>query len=151
MKNTTGFAIVGIAIVGIGAAVMSGVFNPQFADGGVDVRATRCEDIGSARVAISNEREERKLAAQNSHAEKMDVISDAYWEQNQKLEAEISPRTRDSMKRSLMNASKRRKSITIVWSRHESRSFIQIKKLRVKQRSQQERKPTSLTVRGKKQ
>ncbi len=88
MKNTTGFAIVGIAIVGIGAAVMSGVFNPQFADGGVDVRATRCEDIGSARVAISNEREERKLVARNSHAEKMDAISDAYWEQNQKLEAD---------------------------------------------------------------
>jgi len=83
-----GLSIAGIAVIGAGVAYMSGAFSPQFSDGGVDVRNTRCQDIGSARVAISNELEARKVRAQENHATVRETISDAYWQQNQKLEAE---------------------------------------------------------------
>lgn len=88
-KNMSGktIGVVGVlATLGIIVAALGGVFNPQFSDGGIDVRNTRCEELASARVAISNEREERKLEAQNANEKERDEISDAYWEQNQKLE-----------------------------------------------------------------
>ena len=79
--------VAGLAAVGLIAAVMSGVFNPQFSDGGLDVRKTRCEDLASARQAIANELEERKLAAQEAQSQERETISDAYWAENQTLEA----------------------------------------------------------------
>ncbi len=78
----------GVAVIGLAAAYMSGVFNPQFTDGGVDVRNTKCEQLASARTAIANELEQRKTSAQGAHTEERDTISDAYWKQNQTLEAE---------------------------------------------------------------
>ncbi len=80
--------VVGVAIVGIVVASLSGAFNAQFADGGVDVRNTACEDLSSARRAIANELAERKQAAQETLTSEREVISDVYWTQNQKLEAE---------------------------------------------------------------
>jgi len=86
LGGKVGLIIGAVAIVGIGAVVVSGIFNPQFTDGGVDVRNTKCEELGSARIAISNELEARKTAAGESHAAKREEISDAYWEQNRNLE-----------------------------------------------------------------
>src|SRR3989344_4883473 len=83
-----GLVIAGIAVVGIGVAALSGVFNPQFTDGGVDVRTTKCEELGSARVAIANELEERKLSASEAHDAVRETISDEFWTKNQQLEAE---------------------------------------------------------------
>ncbi|TSC82783.1 MAG: hypothetical protein G01um101420_141 [Parcubacteria group bacterium Gr01-1014_20] len=78
----------GVAVLGIIAASLGGVFNNQFADGGVDVRNTACEDLASARIAIGNELEERKLAAQEALDAERETISDAYWDKNRALEAE---------------------------------------------------------------
>jgi hypothetical protein len=80
--------IVGIAAVGLIAASLSGVFSNQFSDNGIDVRNTACEDIGSARIAIGNELEERKLAAREAHEAEREAISDAYWAKNRELENE---------------------------------------------------------------
>lgn len=79
----------GVLAVGvIGAAVVfSGIFNPQFSDGGVDVRGTKCEDLASARMAISTELETRKMEAGNFQKTEQDGIADAYWAKNQELEA----------------------------------------------------------------
>ncbi len=76
----------GVAVLGV-AAALSGVFNPQFSDSGVDVRGTRCEELASARQAILNELEERKNTAAQTHEQERDGISEAYWEKNRELEA----------------------------------------------------------------
>lgn len=81
-------AIVGILVVGAGAFSINGVLNPQFTDGGVDVRNTKCEDIASARLAVAAELGERKLTAQNSLDKEKEKNSNDYWERNQKLEAD---------------------------------------------------------------
>ena len=88
LSSKIGVGIVAVAVIGLGAVFMSGVFNPQFSDGGIDVRNTACEDIASTRVAIGNELEERKIAAREAHEAERETISDAYWQQNQKLEAD---------------------------------------------------------------
>lgn len=77
----------GVAAVGIVAA-LTGVLNPQFSDGGIDVRNTKCEELASARHAITDELEGRKVAAQSAHEEERDGISDAYWAENRQLEAQ---------------------------------------------------------------
>lgn len=78
-----------IGAVAVGAVLMfSGVFNPKFTDGGVDVRNTACEEIGSARQAIAAELTARKEAAQAAHDAEREVISNAYWDKNRVLEAE---------------------------------------------------------------
>ncbi len=81
-----GIAVVGIAVVGIGATALMGVFNPGFADGGVDVRNTKCEELGSARTAIANEFETRKASAGEAHDVARETISDEYWDKNRALE-----------------------------------------------------------------
>lgn len=78
----------GVVAVGIVAAALSGVFNNQFTDGGVDVRDTACEELASARQAISDELSQRKQSAVDTHAQQREVISDAYWEKNRALESE---------------------------------------------------------------
>ncbi len=88
LSNKLAVGVVAVAVVGLGILAATGVFNPQFSDGGVDVRNTACEDIASARVAISNELEERKIVAREAHEAEKETISDAYWAQNQKLEAD---------------------------------------------------------------
>lgn len=91
MKNSgkVGIALGGLAIVGVAIFLLSsGASISQFTDGGVDVRNTRCQDLASARVAISNELEERKLKAKDNLSAERGTIGDAYWAQNQKLEAE---------------------------------------------------------------
>ncbi|MDO8530447.1 MAG: hypothetical protein Q7S10_03535 [bacterium] len=82
-----GLGVVGVAVIA-GVVIMSGIFNPQFADGGVDVRNTKCEELASARIAISTELENRKVLAEDAYTKAKDDISNAYWTQNQKLEAE---------------------------------------------------------------
>jgi|GEM_PF-3280832 len=86
MKASLG--VIGVIVLGLAAASMSGVFNGQFTDGGVDVRDTACEDLASARAAISSELETRTQAAAESLASERDSISDAYWAKNRALEAE---------------------------------------------------------------
>ncbi|MDO8560509.1 MAG: hypothetical protein Q7S23_05825 [bacterium] len=78
--------IAGVAALGAAAMFLSGAFNPQFTDGGVDVRNTKCEELAQARQAVADELEQRKTAAQGSHAAERDQISDAYWAKNQQLE-----------------------------------------------------------------
>lgn len=85
-QKIAGIAV--IAILGIAAAFLGGVFNPEFADSGIDVRNTACENLASARQAISNELNERKQAASDSLAGERDTISDAYWARNRELEVE---------------------------------------------------------------
>ncbi len=80
--------VVGIAVIGFSAAFLSGVFDTQFTDGGVDVRNTACEDLTSARRAIADELSTRKQSAQATLVSERDTISDAYWAKNQTLEAE---------------------------------------------------------------
>ena len=78
----------GLAVIGLAAAFMSGVFNPQFTDGGVDVRNTKCEQLASARAAIATELEQRKLDAQNALDAAKEKASNDYWAQNRQLENE---------------------------------------------------------------
>src|SRR3989344_4433316 len=81
-------AVGGAAALVLIAAAMSGVFNPGFTDGGVDVRNTACEDIPSARLAVATELGERKESAQTSLDAAREKASDDYWAQNQILEKE---------------------------------------------------------------
>ena len=76
----------GIAVVGLVVAFASGVFNTQFSDGGVDVRRTACEDIAAARIAVNNELESRRTAAQTRLDAAMEKASDDFWTQNRALE-----------------------------------------------------------------
>lgn len=78
----------GVAVLGIIAASLGGVFNNQFADGGVDVRNTACEDLASARRAITDELIQRKQAAQEALDAEREAISDIYWDKNRALETE---------------------------------------------------------------
>ncbi len=77
-----------VAVLGAGAVLMGGVFDSQFTDGGVDVRNTACEDLASARGAITDELTARKLAATDTLASDREAISDAYWAKNRTLEDE---------------------------------------------------------------
>jgi len=56
--------VVGLAVVGVIAAAVGGLFNNGFTDGGIDVRNTACEELAAARQAVGAEFEARKLAAQ---------------------------------------------------------------------------------------
>ena len=80
--------IAGVAVLGLAAAFLGGAFNNQFADGGVDVRNTACQDIASARQAIASELQTRKQAAQDTLNTEKESISNAYWEKNRALEDE---------------------------------------------------------------
>lgn len=77
---------VGIIALGLIVAYTSGVFNMGFTDGGVDVRNTKCEELGSARQAVTAELAQRTQAAQGALTEEKDTISDEYWAQNRQLE-----------------------------------------------------------------
>lgn len=81
-------AIVGIAVLGIVVAAIGGVFGGQFADSGIDVRNTACEELASARRAIADELVTRKQTAQETLDAERDAISDTYWEKNRQLENE---------------------------------------------------------------
>src|SRR3989344_3903981 len=80
--------VAGLAVIGLVAAGLSGVFNGQFTDGGLDVRNTACEEIAATRGAVLTERDSRKAAAQETFDAQKDQISDEYWAKNQQLERE---------------------------------------------------------------
>lgn len=77
---------VGVVAIGLIVAYASGVFNMGFTDGGVDVRNTKCEQLASARAAVTAELAQRTQAAQTALTEEKDAISDEYWAQNRQLE-----------------------------------------------------------------
>lgn len=90
-NGTSGKILAGaavVAVIGVGVAALSGVFNKGFTDGGVDVRNTACEDIASARLAVNQELEQRTAAAQTSLDEAMETASDNFWAENSRLEKE---------------------------------------------------------------
>ena len=78
--------VAGVAAIGLIAAGLSGVFNNQFTDGGIDVRNTACPDIAAARIAVNNEFENRRIAAQEQLAADREAASDAFWTENRRLE-----------------------------------------------------------------
>ena len=78
--------VAGLVALGIIVAAVSGIFNNQFVDGGVDVRNTACPDIASARIAVDNEFETRQQNAQAQLADDREKASDDYWTENRRLE-----------------------------------------------------------------
>lgn len=78
--------IAGVVVVAGVVVLASGAFG--FTDGGIDVRNTACEDLGSARIAVNNEFEERKAQAGEARDAAKEVASDAYFAENQRLNAE---------------------------------------------------------------
>ena len=79
---------VGVVALGLIVAYASGVLNMGFTDGGVDVRNTKCEQLASARAAVTAELAQRTQAAQDALTAEKDTISDEYWAQNRQLENE---------------------------------------------------------------
>src|SRR3989344_3409014 len=78
--------VVGLAVVGVIAAAVGGLFNNGFTDGGIDVRNTACEELAAARQAVGAEFEARKLAAQTELDADKEKASDEFWAENRRLE-----------------------------------------------------------------
>lgn len=79
--------IVGLAVIGILAAVASGLFNNHgFNDGGLDINGTHCDQIAAARTAVNNEFAARKAAAQTNLDNEKNKISDDFWAENRRLD-----------------------------------------------------------------
>jgi hypothetical protein len=78
--------LAGVVVIAGVVIYASGTFG--FNDGGLEVRNTACEDIASARVAVNNEFEERKVRAREVREAAKETASDEYFAENQRLEAE---------------------------------------------------------------
>lgn len=80
-------AIIGIAVVGLVAAGLSGVLNNDNTfDEGIDVSGTACEEIGAARAAVDAELQTRKDQAAQDLADALETNSDNFWDENRRLE-----------------------------------------------------------------
>ena len=76
--------IFGLAVIGLIAAAVSGVFNPSFKDNGIDVNNTACDAIPAARQAVAAELQQRKDAAQTTLNAEKEAASDAFWAENRR-------------------------------------------------------------------